>query len=137
MTRAIYEALLQGLSERFSIDPAALLANGFLAIDGVHFEMRYCESELEDFVLVLCNFGPVASGPFAKSVSKLLELNLYLADSDVSSFFASDPGTADVLLCIRMMVYDLSFELLSDALVAASQQALAWRRGELGMIAKA
>lgn len=136
MSRMMYEALIQGTAERFGVDPAALLSEGLIAIDGVQFELRYCESQLEDFLLVLCNFGEVTSGPFAQSMSKLLELNLYLADSDISAFFALDPGTGNIVLCFRMMMFDLSFDQLNETLLAAVAQAKAWQRGEISQLAR-
>jgi hypothetical protein len=60
--------------------------------------------EFEDFLLVVCNFGDVAFGFHYKALSKLLELNLYLADCDVPAFFAMDPGNGVIVLCFRMMM---------------------------------
>ncbi len=136
MSRAVFEAVMQGTAERFGVDPAAFLSEGLIAIDGVQFELRYCESQLEDFVLVLCNFGEPNSGPFAQQMSKLLELNLYLSDSDVSAFFALDPGTGNIVLCFRMMIFDLTFDQLYDTLLAAVGQSQAWRRGEISQLAR-
>jgi hypothetical protein len=136
MSRAIYEALIQGMAERFGVDPTAFLSEGLIAVDGVQFELRYCESLLEDFMLVVCNFGEVAAGPFAQSLAKLLEVNLYLADSDVAASFAMDPGTGNVLLCFRMPLFDLTFDYLYETMMAALGQAQAWRRGEVPQVAR-
>ncbi len=130
MSQPIYESLLQVLAERLSVDAAELISSGVLEIDGVAIQLQCRETESEPFVLMIVHFGEIPWRGRDAAARRLLEVNLDLVDSELCTYFAIDPATGEVVLCIRAMLLDLSVDYLQSAISAVVGQAASWRRGE-------
>lgn len=130
MSHQVYESVLQTLAERLAVSPADLLSTGVLEIDEVSVQLQYRNAESEPFLLMLVHFGEITSRDRQGPMRRLLEVNLYLADSELCTYFAADPTSGEVVLCVRALVLDVSVDYLYSTIMAAVAQAGAWRRGE-------
>ena len=131
MSQQIFDRLLECLAGRVGVDAARLVAARVLDIDGVSFRFEWRSFDSEDALLAVCHFGPPhPSGDVREQFAKLLEVNLFLLDAEVVTYFAVDRRTGDIMLCIRAPLASLGVDTLEGSVVGAAGQARAWRSGQ-------
>lgn len=124
--REVFEALVQGVAQGLQISAPELLVSGAMEVDGVDFRMLLHESPVEGVVILLCRFGPLSDeDPLA--MCRLLQTNLQLVDGEMSSYFAMDEASMDVVFCVRTMLLDTSVEDLLECIRVCTLEAKAWR----------
>ncbi|MFM1990949.1 MAG: Tir chaperone protein (CesT) family [Pseudomonadota bacterium] len=134
MSQRIFDGLLECLAGRMGLDPAPLVAARMLEVEGVAFRFDWHALDGEDVFVALCHFGPLqAHADRQAQLARLLEVNLFLVDSDIVTFFAIDRSTGDVMLCLRAPLASLGADTCESAVIGAAAQAQAWRSGHYAM----
>lgn len=126
----LFDRLLESLAGRLSVEPDRLVATCTLEVEDVAFRFEWRPLADESVFIAVCNFGPLHhSGDAKAQLVRLLEVNLFLLDSEIVTYFSIDRGTGDVMLCLRASLASFGADELESAVVGAAAQAREWRAG--------
>jgi hypothetical protein len=130
MAQGLFDRLLESLAGRLEVEPDRLVTTRMLEVEGVAFRFDWQSLDGESVFIGVCHFGPLPqSGDRQAQLVRLLEVNLYLLDSEIVTFFASDRNTGDILLCLRASLASFGVDALESVVIGAAAQAREWRAG--------
>jgi len=125
MNNTAFRALAQDLRRQLQLQDSGDADAVNLVVEGVPFTLT-CDTEWgEDYMLFVCDFGPVPPGDRARMLERVLETNLYMFGPHAPTF-SINPGTRHLVLMRLLPLQGLTAQALLDALPCYALSAHQW-----------